>query len=265
MNQIKFEKSSIQEINSILEEYIQSLTSVVDDFWEEHILTADIYLIQKEEKTVGCFAIHNKDKITMFYIQHEYVRMAQDVFKRILSDFCVQTAFVTTCDLLFLNLCLDSHKKIELQAYFFKHSGNIVRSQEYSRDLLKLAIPSDEADILDNENVAENIALGKYYVMRENGIFLGQGFFNMLTFMPGIASIGMSVHPDFRRKGVGRSIIMHLADICREKGVTPYCGCWYYNHNSKATLESAGFVAQTRLLNVFFKDETEVWNEDAKR
>lgn len=51
---------------------------------------------------------------------------------------------------------------------------------------------------------------------------------------------------------------IHLADICREKGITPNCGCWYYNHNSKATLESAGLVAQTRYLNVFFKDTTEV-------
>ena len=258
MKHIKFVKSSIQETNSLLMEYLQSLTGVVDDFWEEHILMADIYLIHNEEKTVGCFAIHSKDKITMFYIRCEYIHMAQDIFKRILSDFCVQTAFVATCDLLFLNLCLDFHKKVELQAYFFNHSGNIVRPQEYSRDLLKLAVPSDEADILDNENVTQNIVLGKYYVMRENGVFIGQGFFNMHTLIPGTASIGMSVHPDFRRKGVGRSIIMHLADICREKGITPHCGCWYYNHNSKATLESAGFVPQTRLLNVFFKDETEV-------
>ena len=263
MKHIKFVKSSIQGTNSLLRKYLQSLTGVVDDFWEEHILTADIYLIQKEEKAVGCFAIHSKDKITMFYIQHEDFHMAQDVFKKILSCFCIQTALVATCDPLFLNLCLDFHKKIELQAYFFKHSGNNVRPQEYSRDLLRLAVPGDEVDILDSENVTENIALGKYYVMRENGVFIGQGFFNMQTLIPGAASIGMSVHPDFRRKGVGRSIIMHLADICREKGVTPHCGCWYHNHNSKATLESAGFVAQTRLLNVFIQANGGIDSENA--
>ena len=150
---------------------------------------------------------------------------------------------------------MDFHKRLEMQAYFFTCGNRAVRPVRppaYPRELLKVAVPSDETDILDKEGVAENIALGKYYVMRENGIFLGQGFYNELQLIPNTASIGMSVHPDFRRKGIGRSIIIHLSDICREKGITPCCGCWYYNHNSKATLESAGFIAQTRFLNVFF-------------
>jgi len=255
MKKTNFINSNIQEIKSLLDEYLQTLTGVVDDFWEEHILTADVYIICEDEQSIGCFAIHNNEKITMFYIRPAYISIAQDVFKKILSDFKVQTAFVVTCDSLFLNLCMDFHKRIEMQAYFFNYGCMTVRSPEYSSELLKVAIPSDEADILDKERVTENIALGKYYVMRENGIFLGQGFFNELKLIPKTASIGMSVHPDFRRKGVGRSIIMHLVNICHNKGITPNCGCWYYNHNSKATLESAGFVAQTRLLNVFFKGE----------
>ena len=163
-----------------------------------------------------------------------------------------QYAFVPTNDELLVSLCMDRQPKIEMQAYFFKRANAAVRQPEYPRELLTLASPDDGGDILDKEGVAENIALGKYYVMRKDGIFLGQGFYNKLTLTHDAASIGMSVHPDFRRMGVGRSIIMHLADICREKGVTPYCGCWYYNHNSKATLESSGFVTQTRLLKVWF-------------
>jgi hypothetical protein len=55
-----------------------------------------------------------------------------------------------------------------------------------------------------------------------------------------------------RCKGVGRSIQMHLADITRENGYIPISGCWYYNHNSKKTIESAGRYSKTRLLNVTF-------------
>ena len=127
-----------------------------------------------------------------------------------------------------------------------------VRSPEFGRELLRLATLEDAVDILDSEGVEENIQLGKYYVMRQEGAFLGQGFFNPNLLAPGAASIGMSVHPDHRQKGVGRSIIMHLAAMCHEQGLTPVCGCWYYNENSKRTLESVGFITQTRALKVWF-------------
>jgi hypothetical protein len=52
--------------------------------------------------------------------------------------------------------------------------------------------------------------------------------------------------------GIGRSIIIHLRNICIEKGLTPMAGCWYYNHNSKNTLESTGFITKTRLLRIDF-------------
>jgi uncharacterized membrane-anchored protein YitT (DUF2179 family) len=36
------------------------------------------------------------------------------------------------------------------------------------------------------------------------------------------------------------------------KGYTAVSGCWYYNHNSKKTMESAGGYSKTRLLKFYF-------------
>jgi len=55
-----------------------------------------------------------------------------------------------------------------------------------------------------------------------------------------------------RQNGAGRSILIHLADICKENGFIPISGCYYYNHLSKKTIESAGKYSKTRLLNVSF-------------
>lgn len=33
------------------------------------------------------------------------------------------------------------------------------------------------------------------------------------------------------------------------------CPVWYYNHNSKRTLESAGYISKTRLLRIEFDGE----------
>ena len=264
MNQIEFIKSSIKEINPIMEEYLQSLTGVVDDFWEEHILMADIYLIQKEEKAVGCFAIHKKDKITMFYIRHEYIHMAQDIFKKILSDFCVQTAFVATCDLLFLNLCLDFHKKVELQAYFFDGTRVMaVREPEYGRELLSEIKPEEIVEInrrTDNffsfasqENYYKNGY--KIFRLAENGIDLGYGIYVPGRLIPRYFACGMVTIAEYREKGVGRSIQIHMADMIRKNGGVPVSGCWYYNTLSKKTIESAGRYNSVRLLNVFFTEQ----------
>jgi len=252
-----FTISDITE-NTLFDAYVHSITGINDDFWEGHVLDSQIYRVELSGQMIGLCGLYNQENLTLFYIQPGFLRHAQPAFNAMLDVLKPQYSFAPTNDELLISLCMDKQVKIEMQAYFWKHGGSIVRPAEYSRELLTLAVPSDEADIMamedeeDKAEVAERIAQGKYYVMRENGVYLGQGNFHKHTIIANAVSIGMAVHPDFRRKGVGRSIIMHLADICHENELMPYCGCWYYNHNSKATLESAGFVTQTRLLKVWF-------------
>lgn len=252
-----FVPTTLGDCQPLFDQYLATLTGVNDDFWEEHVLGSRFYRIEHLARTIGILGIYRQENLTVFYTPSSYLRHAQPAFAAMLEQLAPHYAFVPTTDELLLSLCMDKHKAIDKQAYFFRHSGLAVRPPEWGRGLLRPAVPADEADILDTQGVAENIRLGKYYVMRQDGVFLGQGFFNRHQLIPNAASIGMSVHPDFRRKGVGRSIMLHLIEICREQGITPYCGCWYYNHNSKRTLESAGFVTQTRLLKVWFVDKPE--------
>lgn len=256
MTHYTFLSSSLDEERTLIDAYVASMTGVNDDFWEEHILESQMWRIALHGETIGFFGIHGGENLTCFHTPRAWLRHAQPAFQQMLAELQPRYAYVPTRDEPFLSLAMDAHTLVEKQAYFFMPGDAAVRPPEYGRNLLALATPQDEADILDTEGVAENIHLGKYYVLRENGVFLGQGFFNRNQLVPGSASIGMSVHPDHRQKGVGRSIIMHLAELCREQGITPVCGCWYYNHNSKRTLESAGFVTQTRLLKVWFAQPT---------
>ena len=249
---ITIKKTTFENMHSLFDEYIQTISGINDDFWEEHILGSQIYCVQSDGCIIGITGIHNNENLTFFYIPNSRMRLAQQAFSVVLNTLKPKYAFVATNDELFLSLCMDNHVKVDKQAYFFKVGDVAVRPAEFGRELLTLAKPEDAKDILDTENVAENIQLEKYYVMRKNGMFLGQGFFNHNQLTSNTASIGMSVHPEHRQKGVGRSIILHLIDVCCEKGITPLCGCWYYNHNSKRTLESAGFITKTRLLKVWF-------------
>lgn len=65
-----------------------------------------------------------------------------------------------------------------------------------------------------------------------------------------VGSTGMFVVEKHRIGGIGRSTIIKLIQQLKNEGVIPIAGCWYYNHNSKKTLESAGYYTQTRLIKV---------------
>jgi len=56
--------------------------------------------------------------------------------------------------------------------------------------------------------------------------------------MKGYQGIGLFVNTKYRQLGGGRSILICHKDICHENGIIPLPGCWYYNFNSKRTLEA---------------------------
>lgn len=252
-----FERSSLQEQGAFYEAYVQGLSSRYDDFMEHHILESDIYSVLVEGRHSGYFGIYKDDLITQFVMENAAFGHAQGVFGQVLEQFGVRQAFVPTCDNAFLSLCMDRHSKVELQAYFFEDSGRTVRPAEYSRELLVQAKRGDleeivavAGDFLDHYE--KRIEDGELYILRENGEFLGLGVIVDNKVMKNCKGTGMFTSEKHRMKGVGRSIILHLKELCYEMGAIPVPGCWYYNHNSKRTLESAGYISRTRLLKIQF-------------
>ena len=66
-----------------------------------------------------------------------------------------------------------------------------------------------------------------------------------------IVSIGVFTSKGFRQKEMGRNTPLFLKRECYQNKLRPIAGYWYYNHNSKKTLESAGMFTQTRSLKIF--------------
>lgn len=253
----QYRASSLQEQGLFFEQYVASLSARYDDFYEAHILNSAIYSIWIHGVHSGYFGIHEETLLTQFYITKEAFKHAQKIFKDILVQFKVKSAFVPTCDEMFLSMCLDQHRKVNLQAYFFELSGKSVRPPEYPRELLRLATVDNLEDIVNLtgdflDQPAEMIRKGQIYTLRDQGDLLGIGMIVDNVIMKNCKGTGMFTNENYRQKGVGRSIILHLRDICLENGITPIPGCWYYNHNSKRTLESAGYISKTRLLHIEF-------------
>lgn len=259
--EVKIRPTKMDDVRPMMDLYLRTLSGVVDDFWEEHILNAQFYEIDGDENQLGFFTIYGSEKITQLYLIDSCLNLAQPVFQRVLKEYEVKTAFAATCDELFLSLCLDFHRKVELQACFFDGTAeNAVREPEFDRSCL-FRIPARELEtvkaltgdffdfVTEKDLQAGSIEL---YRLRKDGETLGFGIYRPNRLVTRCASIGMITMEPYRRRGVGRSLQLHLADLCRERGLIPVSGCWYCNRNSKRTIESAGRYSRTRLLNILF-------------
>lgn len=247
---------TVAEIQHLVKEYLQGLSSPFDSFLEDHILSSTFYLIQDDSNDVGYLAIHNNERLTQFYIRRSYQMYSQKLFLQALERHSVKFLFVPTCDELFISLAIDQDFAINKQAYFFQDSQvdvsvTGVREGEVFR-------PAAQGDLQEIQHVCEDfleeydqrIARGELFVYYRNTDLLGIGVIEKSKMFDGTASIGMLTNSAYRKRGVGKAIIVQLRKWCNHQGITPVSGCWYYNEASKRTLESGGMVTKTRLLNI---------------
>lgn len=251
-----FKKCQIHEVQNLIEDYARTLSSPFDSFLENHILTSDFYILLYEGREVGYYAIHHGELLTQFYIQPSDLKFAQALFGQVIERHHVKALFVPTCDELFLSLALDRDFQITKQAYFFQDSHlDLMEEELLTGDLFGPATIEDLlpiqrmcGDFLDQYE--KRIANGELFSYYRGPVLLGVGVLEKSKLLKGLASIGMFTNENFRKQGIGRSIILSLKKWCYSHQLVPVCGCWYYNEASKRTLESAGMMTRTRLLNI---------------
>lgn len=253
---ISYKSSTLAENQTNLNTYVDGIAIPYDDFLEEHIFNSEIYSIFYEDRHVGFFGKLG-NMATIFFVVEEYFHKANAIFEDIKKEFEIHEAFVPTTDIGFLSAAMEQYAGIDIQAYHFMEAGREVRPAEFPREKLRLAVADDldavkelAGDFLDKYE--ERIKDGQIYLLESDGVLLGLGVTIDNLIMRDCIGTGMFTNENRRGEGVGRSIILHLKDIVHERGKTPVPGCWYYNRNSKKTLESAGYVSKSKLLRFKF-------------
>lgn len=184
---------------------------VCDEFWETHIHRSDFYTITMEGYPAGYFSVYEKTKLTQFFFD-EYLNLAQAVFERVLAEYSIQTAFVATCDELYLSLCLDYHRNVDMQAYFFDGSHpRKIRLPEFVRACLISVSPEGLVEVKTEsrdffEEILKDGLLRKrtmLYRLNKGGETLGFGILVLGRLLTQYACIGMITLEPYRRWGVG--------------------------------------------------------------
>ena len=253
---IIYQRSSLVENQVYLDDYVAGIAVPYDDFLEEHIFQSAIYSILYSDEHIGFCGVAEQ-RASIFFIKPDRFRVANEVFADFKARFNLREAFVPTTDLGFMSVALEQFSDIEIQALHFTETDASVRPPEFPRKQLRLAVESDLAaaerlagDFLDR--YAERISRQQIYLLEEGPEPIGLGVLTENYLMPNCCGTGMFTREDQRGRGVGRSIIIHLRAIVHELGKTPVPGCWYYNTNSRRTLESAGYISKSKLLRFKF-------------
>lgn len=260
---IKFIPVHWQKLANTLQAYIDEKRILVDAFWEDHVLAARHYIMVRGEETIGYFAIFEEQTLVLFNVFTPYKALSQELFARVKKMEKVTNALLPTGDEFFLSHCIDGFTRLEKQAYFACYSSRGLAEEK------KLGITLRLGDVTQREDI-ETLSLGggflageiekmkggfkelEIYIAAFDGRTVGFGVIQYGIVDPKAASIGMYVLEQERQKGIGANILCALIQLTEEKGLSPRSGCWYYNHYSKKTMESAGGYSSSRLLRFCF-------------
>lgn len=255
---MNIKKCNIEKIKSMVVNNAKELISPYDSYLENHILESNHYEILLDSQQIGYFSIYNKNLLTQFYLIKEYRHLGQEIFNKIRRYEEIQRAYIPTSDEFFLSHGIDCSKGIEIQAYFFQDSMRPIPKDKLLKDFTcRLATENDYEFIKDITGDFFNDLIGQInkkeiYICYVKDKPVSFGVIEHSNIYENLASIGMFTVEGKRLSGVGRNTIVKLKEICYQNKITPIAGCWYYNHNSKKTLESAGMFSQTRLLVIRF-------------
>jgi N-acetylglutamate synthase-like GNAT family acetyltransferase len=258
LNNIVIKKCTYENIMKYISDYYKENKIIVDSFWEGQIRESNFYVIEYNQNIIGYFAINNEMVLTLFNVFEPYRNISQVLFEIVKKYESVKEALIPTGDEFFISHAVDNYTKMERQAYFSIYTE---KNPERIIDIkLELANIEKDGDILNIchdflKGEVENIRKGideEIYIARYENNVIGFGVIEYQKIVNVYASIGMIVREEYRQKGFGANILNGLKNIVKGKGLQAISGCWYYNHNSKKTMESAGAYSKTRLLRFYF-------------
>lgn len=254
--------TSWDALSEQISDYLASLNGRNDAFHHDMLFGGKPYFITENEQVLGFFSLSDGwdggQMLCGFYLPN---RTDSDVvFKEILDKYDICAALVPSNDNLYITVAMERMRQcdgsFEIQAYQYTY-GLPNRAAEYNpEDIAPVdASEYDEMNRLTDGqwDVCFDDPRFRFYALRHDGVTLGYGAICPLLHQDNYADIGNFTLPQYRRRGVGRSILIHLALIVKSQNQIPIAGCWAGNKESIPTLKSAGFIPENRIFYVKFK------------
>lgn len=256
--------ADINELAQLKKEWLESLTSPQDDFWE-HLRSNGIHWgITYLDKLIGYACVNRRNQLLQFYISPEYLPVGETIFKKFLELQNIEKGIVGTNNPIYLSLALHLVKELEINTYLFrkyhdvlieKKEGNFKQCEIGDIDrLVDFQHYSTEADKdWATEYLGNLIEKKEVFILEQDAEIIGLCEVRKRTTAPAYADIGMVVSPDYRRKGYGTYLLNRAKEIAIERKKKPICSCDKNNIGSFKSITNCGFVSTHQLVEIVFK------------
>ena len=263
MQSIEFRKADWPALRELTAAYLADLRHQNDGFHHNKIFENAAYRIEFDGETRGFFSLGDSWEggklLCAFYLVPAARHASAAIFSRVLEEMDVRAALVVSNDALFVSLAFETMRArnaaFDMQAYNFTY-GKPSRPAEYGPECLERVLPGEYETM-------NRLTQGQWegcfghpdyvlFALRHAGKTLGYGALARMPHHDGYVDVGNFTLPEYRRQGVGRSIIIHLSDLALQNRLTPVAGCWYGNRESFLTLTSSGFIPENRIFFVRF-------------
>lgn len=242
--------------------YLDNLPEFQELYLEWLVKKANYYTIYHNGNVAGYFII-NDDKILLeFYLEQEFIKKCEFVFREILSNYDFRRVYCKSFDSVLLKCCLSLDCKHKVIGTLFRdHINNeYAKTDEFT---VKTATEQDTDILISCEDGLYESEDELYYMISNRNILMfydgndlaGCGFLIRVHENYRYYDIGMWVNPPFRNRGIATKIISYLKKVCADNAYIPICGCAANNIASRKTLERNGFISKYDLIE--FSMETE--------
>lgn len=101
---------------------ITSYSSLIDSYYEDHVIESKHYKISVDNEMYGYLSIFDEKMLTQYRLLERYLPLANKVFEELINKNIFSEIYVSTSDKNLLTVALDYYKTIDVQDYVFQES-----------------------------------------------------------------------------------------------------------------------------------------------
>lgn len=256
---VRFNQVSYCEIETLRNEYFNSIYEAQELYLEFLVKQANYYII-KNETAVGYFAISAQDIMVEYFVTKNSIKDSERIFKTIINGFNVKKVYCKSFDSVLLKCCLNNALSYKIGGILFRDFLN-TKPDAMDEFIIRRAEESDITNLLqytdglyESEEELYQMVRGRNILMYHlDNQLIGCGFLTKIMQNKQFYDIGMWVNSAFRKKGFATRIIAHLKSYCLGNNAVPICGCAADNLASRKTLEKNGFFSKHDLIEFEIK------------